>query len=183
LRAGRRSCCSEVYRRGDDVVRGLAHVDVVVGVDRLPGAELAAPDLDRAVRDDLVGVHVRGGPGPGLEDVEDELVVQVALHDLLRRLDDVVPEALVQKPQLVVGVRSFELDRPQRLHEAARLAQVADREVVEGAPRLGAKQGVPWDLDHSHRVALYAVRGIVLGHGSSRRSSNVQGHIMLKPSA
>ena len=35
------------------VVTALAHVDVVIGVDGLLGAKLAAEDLDGAVRDDL----------------------------------------------------------------------------------------------------------------------------------
>ena len=47
----------------------------------------------------------------------------------------------------MVDVGGFELDRPQRLHEAARLAQVAYGEVVEGAARLGAEEGVSRDLD------------------------------------
>jgi hypothetical protein len=162
-----------VYRRGDDVVRGLAHVDVVVGVDGLFGAEIAAHCLYCTVRDDLVGVHVGGGPGAGLEDVEYELVVELALHDLFGGPDDGIPEVIVQKTQFMVDVRGFELDRPQCLHEAARLAQVAYGEVVEGAPRLGAEEGFSWDLYLPHRVALYAMRGLALGHGSSCRSSNV----------
>jgi hypothetical protein len=80
----------------------------------------------------------------------------------------------------VVDVGGFELDRPQCLHEAARLAQVAYGKVVQGAARLGAEEGVSRDLDLPHRVTLYAVRGLVLGHGSSRQISNVQDHIMLE---
>jgi hypothetical protein len=48
------------------VVRRLAHIDVVVGMDRLLRAHLAAQHLDGAVRDHLVGVHVGLGAGAGL---------------------------------------------------------------------------------------------------------------------
>jgi hypothetical protein len=41
-----------------DIVGGLRHVHVIVGIDVLVGPEAAAADLIRAVRDDLVDVHV-----------------------------------------------------------------------------------------------------------------------------
>lgn len=41
-----------------------------------------------AVGDDLVGVHVRGGAGPALDGVDDELVAQPPGADLLARADD-----------------------------------------------------------------------------------------------
>ena len=61
----------EVDGRGEDVVRGLAHVHVVVAVDALAGE----------VGDHLVRVHVRGGAGAGLEDVDRELLVVLAAAD------------------------------------------------------------------------------------------------------
>jgi hypothetical protein len=75
----------------DNVVGGLAAVDVVVGVDGVLGAELSAQDLHGPVGDDLVGVHVGRGPRAGLEDVQHELVVQSSLYDLLGGGDDGVP--------------------------------------------------------------------------------------------
>jgi hypothetical protein len=48
----------DVHRGGERVVRRLAHVDVVVGMDRVLAAHLAAGELDRAVRNHLVDVHV-----------------------------------------------------------------------------------------------------------------------------
>ena len=49
----------DVHHRREGVVRRLAAVDVVVGMDRRLGADHAAGELDRAVGDHLVGVHVR----------------------------------------------------------------------------------------------------------------------------
>jgi hypothetical protein len=63
----------QVHGRGEDVVRGLAHVDVVVGMDILAGQR----------RQHLVRVHVGGGPRAGLEDVDRELVVEFAGGDLV----------------------------------------------------------------------------------------------------
>jgi len=58
---------------GDDVVAGLAAVDVVVGMNGFIAA-LAAEEFDGAIGDDLIRVHVRGGAGAGLENIHDELV-------------------------------------------------------------------------------------------------------------
>src|SRR5437879_628388 len=48
-------------------------------------APLAAEDLGRAVRDDLVRVRVRRGARACLVDVDRKLVVELAIDDLLRR--------------------------------------------------------------------------------------------------
>ena len=78
---------SEVHSCGDDVVGGLALVYVVVGMDDT-GADVAAHDLGGPVGDDLVGVHIGRGAGAGLEDVEDEVVIKLAVDDLLGSLND-----------------------------------------------------------------------------------------------
>ena len=72
-------------RRGrEDVVRGLPHVDVVVGVHALVGAARPAEQLAGAVGEHLVRVHVVRRAGAGLIDVDDELVAQLAGEDLVR---------------------------------------------------------------------------------------------------
>ena len=58
----------DVHRGGEGVVRRLRHVHVVVGMDRLLGAHHPARQLNRPVRDDLVGVHVGLGPASRLPD-------------------------------------------------------------------------------------------------------------------
>src|ERR687886_100915 len=96
----------------------------------------------------------------------------LALHDLFCGRHDGVFELLIEAAELVVCVGGLELYRPERLYEAARLAQAAYREVVEGAAGLGAEEGVARDLDLAHRVAFYAVSRLMLRHAwaSSCRS-------------
>ena len=65
----------QVDRGREDVVRALAHVDVVVRVHVLA----------REGGDHLVRVHVRRGARAGLEDVDRELIVELAVRDPVGR--------------------------------------------------------------------------------------------------
>src|SRR5439155_706367 len=64
----------EAHRGRRGVVRGLAHVHVVVGVHVLVRPETATEDLVGAVGQNLVDVHVERDARAGMEDVDDELV-------------------------------------------------------------------------------------------------------------
>ncbi len=87
----------QVHGRREDVVRRLAHVHVVVRVDVLA----------RERRDHLVRVHVRARPRARLEDVDRELVVELARGDAVAGGGDAVGEVAVE--QLEVGVRRARL--------------------------------------------------------------------------
>jgi hypothetical protein len=107
---------------GEDVVRGLAHVDVVVGVGPVAGE----------VGEHLVGVHVRGGPGAGLEDVDRELVVVLAGGDRFARLGDPSRQLLVEDPELAVDARRGGLQPAQPADDRHRHPLAGNREVVDG---------------------------------------------------
>ena len=83
------SSAGEVDRRREDVVGGLAHVDVVVAVDLVAGER----------RDDLVGIHVRRSAGAGLEDVDRELVVVLAGADRVAGVGDRGGEVFVEQAE------------------------------------------------------------------------------------
>ncbi len=78
----------DVHGGGNNVVRGLALVDVVVGMDGRFAADLAAEKLYRAVGDHFIGVHVGRGARAGLVDVQDEMRVELAVDHVLRGLLD-----------------------------------------------------------------------------------------------
>ena len=68
---------ADVERGGVGVVGRLRRVHVIVRVAVLVLALLVAHQLERAVGDHLVGVHVRRGARAALEHVEPELVVKL----------------------------------------------------------------------------------------------------------
>src|SRR5207245_3776247 len=75
----------EAHRGRRGVVRGLAHVHVVVGVHVLVRPETATEDLVGAVGQNLVDVHVERDARAGMEYVYYELVDVLTGEDLISR--------------------------------------------------------------------------------------------------
>ena len=123
---------------GEDVVGGLAHVDVVVGMGPLAGE----------VGDHLVGVHVRGGAGAGLEDVDRELVVVLAVGDRLAGGADPLGDVAVEQAEGAVGFRRRALDPAQPAHHRHRHALARNREVVDGFGGLATPELLSQDCLH-----------------------------------
>jgi hypothetical protein len=141
-------------RGRDDVVRGLAEVDVVVGVDAALAAAAAAQDLVRPSGDHLVGVGVGRGSGAGLVDVDRELVVELAVDDLLRRLEDRGYQFGVEEAELQVDLGGRPLDQAEGGNELAGKGLAGDGEVLNRALSRGAVVGVCRNLHLAHRVAF-----------------------------
>ncbi len=121
----------EVHGRREDVVRRLAHVDVVIRVDVIAGER----------RDHLVRVHVRRCARAGLEDVDRELVVELARSDPVCRRGDPLSLVAVEQPEVGVhpcrrGLDAAEPARNGRRDRLARDGKVLDRLAGLHAPEL-----------------------------------------------
>src|SRR5436190_23658002 len=81
------------------------------------------------VRDHLVRVHVRGGSGACLEDIDRELVVVAAGGDAVGRLGDGVGELAVEQSKLSVDPGGGRLDPGQPVDYRKRDAFAGDGEV------------------------------------------------------
>ena len=88
-----------------DVVGALAQVDVLVRMQVLVLAALVAEQLQRAIGDDLVGIHVGGGAGAALNHVDDELVVQFSVADFLAGGDDGIGARLIEQSEFPIAQR------------------------------------------------------------------------------
>jgi hypothetical protein len=78
----------DVHNSREGVVGGGGAVDVVVGVNGLLAAHLPSEDLNGAIADDFIGVHVGLGAGAGLPDNQGEVVDQLEVGNLLSSLLD-----------------------------------------------------------------------------------------------
>src|SRR5260370_7661057 len=102
-------------------------------MDRLARSKWTTEDLVCPVGDDLFGVGVRGRPRAGLEDIDDEVLVELALLDFLGGLLNRVGDAGLEQAELSVDEGRRALDLRQRADEPAWEPQVADREVLPRA--------------------------------------------------
>ena len=160
----------DVDGRREDVVGGLRGVDVVVRVDNLvaPGG-LEGPRGE--LGDDLVGVHVRGRAGAGLEDVNREVAVVLAGRNLVGGVGNRLGELAVEHPQFCVRLGGGLLHPCQGFDVGALQRLAGDREVLDCPLRLCAVQGVHGNADFAHRVVfnaeLFGVQLICGSHGAS----------------
>ena len=115
---------------------------MVVGVDLLVAAELLAEDLAGAVGQHLVGVHVQAHARSRLKDVDDEVLVVLAVEDLLRSLSDGSSLLRRDEAKLLIRLRGSELDHRQRADEERARLEATDREVRDGAGGLGSVEGM-----------------------------------------
>jgi hypothetical protein len=140
---------ADVDGGGDHVVRALPVIDVVVRMHlRTRG--------NCQVRYHLVCIHVGAGARTGLEDVDRELRVVLAVRHRQRRLADRRRLTLFQMAQRQVHVGRRGLDQPQRTDERPRQVQAGNREVVDRALGLRAIQRVSRDLQLAHAVVFDA---------------------------
>ncbi len=109
----------EVHGRREDVVRGLAQVDVVVRVH--VGA--------REGGDHLVRVRVRARARARLEDIDRKLVVQLAGHDAVGGRRDARRLVRVEQPQLRIDACGRALDAAEPVCDGGRDRLARDGEV------------------------------------------------------
>ena len=139
----------DVRGRREGVVGRLRHVDVVVGVD------LDAVVLGDA-RDDLVGVHVGAGARAGLEHVDGEFPVVLAVGDLGRGGHDGVGLLRVEQPEVLVDLRARGLEQTHRTDLRPFEGTSRDGEVLDGALGLGTPECIHGNADLAHGVVLDA---------------------------
>ena len=101
----------------------------------LAAADAAVELLVGDPGDHLVGVHVRRGAAAGLEDVDDELVVVLAVGDRLRGLDDRLAELGVEQPRSMLTCAAAFLIRPMARMNGA-----------------GNRSGLIWKFSSARRV-------------------------------
>ena len=138
-----------MHRGRENIVRGLAHIDVIVGMDRRFGAARAAENLVGAIGDHLIDVHVALGAGASLIDRQREMIIELAVEDFLRRLDDRSCPARIDEAKRAIGLRRGALDDGERHDQRARHYLIADRKIMPRALGLGAPIAVGRHFDRA----------------------------------
>ena len=115
----------------EGVVRRLRHVHVIVGVNGLFAAHLAARKLDRAVRNHLIDIHVRLRARTRLPYAQGKLVFVLARNHLVGRADDQLHLVFREFTQVMIYQRGCFLEKGKGTDQLRRHAVFANCEVVQ----------------------------------------------------
>jgi hypothetical protein len=143
-----------MHGRRERIVRRLAHVDVIVWMNGLLGAQLAPEQLVGAIGDDLVEVHVGLGAGAGLPHYQGEMIVELAVDHLAGGPDDGAGTTLVDQPELAVGFRRGQLDDAERANDRKRHPVLPDAKILAGTLGLRAPVTVGGHIDRAEAIGL-----------------------------
>ena len=148
----------DVDRGRVDVVGALAQVDVLQRVQVLVLAAGVTQVLQRAVGDDLVGVHVRRGARAALDHVDDELLVQRALPDLLAAamIASALSASSAPMSRLAMAAACFTAASAPMKIRVDRQSDPGDREVVDRSGGVHAVVGVGGNVEVAEQVVLGA---------------------------
>ena len=139
---------------GIDVVGGLRHVDVVVGMDERVFAPLPAQELDARFAITSLTFMWNEVPAPAWIGVDHKLVVVLSGQDLVGGAHDGGRLLGIERTQLGIGARRGELDLGDRADDLHGKTLPADRKVGDRARRLDSVVGVGGDFQGAQRVAL-----------------------------
>ena len=147
---------SNVHGRGEGIVGGLGHIDVIIGVQ-----QLLADDLITPVGDDLIGVHVGLRAGAGLPHDQREVIVQLAADHLVAGLRD-CGQLLVRQLLGLQGMVSHSgslLQDAESVNNLSRhcLDAYADGEIFMRTLGLGAPVPISRYLDLTHRIVFNTI--------------------------
>ena len=120
----------EVHSGWEDVVRALAHVDVIVWMHVLAGER----------GDHLVRIRVRRGTGAGLEDVDRELIVELARGDAVAGGCDAHRLVGIEQSELSVHAGGSGLDPAEPARDGSRDRLSGDGEVRDRLARLASPE-------------------------------------------
>ena len=134
---------ADLDARGEGVIRRLRHIRVIVRRDDVVAPLRLAAQLERAVAEHLVHIHIDRRARAALNRVHGELIDQSALDDLIRRLHEHITDLTPQTSRIHV------CERRRLLH----LCKGDDKVGVELLPR---------DVEVLHRAhRLYAVVNLI----------------------
>ena len=140
----------QVDRGRYHVIRALAHVDVIVRVDRHAGGAGGEGGQH------FVRIHIRAGAGAGLEDVDRKLVIVRTRQNHGDGVLDRERDATVEQAEIEVDASGSALDLADSAYEAGGHDEARDRKVLDRALGLRGVQRCRGDFQFAHAVALDA---------------------------
>ncbi len=146
-----------MHRAGEDVVRALALIHIVIGMHPARHPPFAAQQLTRAIRQHLVDVHVALCPRSGLPHHQGKRLRVLTRQHLIGRLAYRRRLLGTQQAKLPIDLGRRPFDPHQGVDQGARHFLVGDTKMRQRALRLCAPQLLRRDGDLPHRVAFSTI--------------------------
>ena len=149
-----------VHGRGKGVVAGLSHIDVIVGMDGLFGADggVSLHDLTGAIRQHFVDIHIGLRARAGLKDHEGKVPIQSPRHHFVGGLRNGVSDLCIHLTGADIVERTALFDRGHGLdnRQGHFAFGAANGKVLQGALRLGSVECARRDVELTHGIAFGA---------------------------
>src|SRR5690242_21401085 len=144
----------DMHRGWNGIVRRLAHIDMVVRMDRRLRADLAAEPATGEVRDHLVYIHVCLGAGACLPYKQGEMGIELAVGYLPGDAGNGRGPPAVERTKVAICLCRGAFDQSERAHNFDRHPFGPDPEIVQRSLRLRAPQFIGSDLQRPKSVAF-----------------------------
>lgn len=138
-----------MHRGGEGVVRGLALVDVVIGVNAAIGVNLFGP-----VSDDLVRVHVGRSAGSGLVSIDREVLIVLAFEYFAGCFFNCGGLLEFNDSEFTIGLGCGEFNESISADHEGVDGLMGDGKVEDGALGGGSIESRSGDWHFSHGVAF-----------------------------
>ena len=117
---------------------------MAVGTDDVISAALMIHELQRAIRDNFIRVHVRGGACSTLDHVDLEIAMMLSLSQLTARVDYCLSDRRAEQSEIAICLCSGLFYRGYSNDESREIANsyCADCEVLNRAQSLSSEQSV-----------------------------------------
>ena len=143
-----------VHGRGKSVIRRLRHIDVVVGMDRILRPKHAPGQLDGAIGDDFVGIHIGLRAAARLPNAQGKFVIQRAGDDFITGLKDQARFLARQFAQFLIHHSAGLFQNSKGANQLRRHGVPADIEMHEGTRGLSAPIDIGGNFDRPHAIGF-----------------------------
>jgi hypothetical protein len=138
--------------RRNHIIAGLSHIDVIVGMDGVFRTDRLTGQLAGTIRNDLVRVHVRTRTRASLEDIDREMLIQLAFDHFLRCLNDESRSLLIELSKVSIRLCGSPLDKSERTNQGPAQPISANWKVENGPLRTSTVECVGWHFHRAHGI-------------------------------
>src|SRR5262245_18163077 len=145
-----------MHRGWKGVIGTLSTIHIIIGMNWLLRSHLTTRHFNRAVRDDLIGIHIGLRPRTRLEHDQRKVRVEFSCDHFICSAHDQIDFLLRQFPKFAIRLSRTFLEDSQGTDNCSGETKAinSDREVVARTLGLCSPVTISSDLDHAHAIGF-----------------------------